>query len=55
MFPPSQYNGIIIVKMPKSSIQEVIKRVINVIDSLSEEDIKNSTIIIEPSKLRKRK
>jgi predicted nuclease of predicted toxin-antitoxin system len=55
MFPPSKYNGIIIVKMPKSSIQEVITRIVNVIDSLSEEDIKNSTIIIEPSKIRKRK
>jgi len=55
MFPPSQYNGIIIVKMPKSSIQEVILRVINVIDSLSEKDIKNSTIIIEPYRIRKRK
>jgi hypothetical protein len=55
MFPPFQYNGIIIVKMPRCSIQEIIERVVNVIISLKEEDIKNTVIIIEPSRIRKRR
>lgn len=55
LFPPSQYQGIIVVKMPRYSIEDVMRRIVKVVISLKEEDIKHSVVIIEPHRIRIRK
>lgn len=55
LFPPQKYQGIIVVKMPKSSIEKVVDRIVKVISYLKVDKIRNSIIIIEPTRIRIRK
>ena len=55
MFPPRNYPGIVVIKMPRAPITVMTERAIKAISSLKESDLAHSLIIVELHRIRKRK
>ena len=54
LFPPKKSPGIVVIRMPHCSINEMIKHTLKAISSLKESDILHSLIILEVHRIRKR-
>jgi len=53
LFPPKKFHGIVAIKMPRCSIDEMIKHTLKGISSLKESDILHSLIMLEVHRIRK--
>jgi len=54
LFPPAQSCGIVVVRMPKCTIETVMARIQSVLARLRESHIRRSLIIVDPSRVRRR-
>ncbi|HPD14501.1 MAG TPA: DUF5615 family PIN-like protein [Planctomycetota bacterium] len=55
LFPPAKSQGIVVVRMPKCTIQAVMARVESVLATLGEAHIRGSLIIVDPTRVRRRR
>ena len=54
LFPPAQSCGIVVVRMPKCTIETAMARIESVLAALRESQIRGSLIIVDPSRVRRR-
>jgi len=52
IYPPSQYSGIIVLRLSRLTIKDAVNQLINFIKELSEEKIKGRLAILEPDRVR---
>ncbi|MBM4040349.1 MAG: hypothetical protein FJ290_17720 [Planctomycetes bacterium] len=54
LFPPAGSRGIVVVRMPKCTIQAVMARIESVLAALSDAHVRGSLIIVDPIRIRRR-
>ncbi|MFW6162648.1 MAG: DUF5615 family PIN-like protein [Planctomycetota bacterium] len=54
LFPPSESCGIVVVRMPKCTIEMVMARIESVLGALRGSHIRGALIIVDPSRVRRR-
>ncbi|MEK6645424.1 MAG: DUF5615 family PIN-like protein [Candidatus Firestonebacteria bacterium] len=54
LFPPQKFPGIVVVKMLQCTITTVINKTISFLCSAAEDTLLNTTVIIEPHRVRRR-
>jgi predicted nuclease of predicted toxin-antitoxin system len=54
LFPPARSCGIVVVRMPKCTIQAVMARIERVLAALREPHVRGSLIIVDPTRVRRR-
>ncbi len=54
IYPPSQYPGIIVLRLSRLLIKDAIRQLTSFIEELSEEKIKGRLAIVEPDRVRLR-
>ncbi len=52
IYPPSQYPGIIVLRLSRLIIKDAISQLVSFIEALSEEKIKGRLAIVEPDRVR---
>ena len=54
VYPPSQYFGIIVLRLSRLIIKDAVSELVRFIEELSEEKIKGRLAIVEPDRVRLR-
>lgn len=54
LFPPAESRGIVVVRMPKCTIETVMVRIQSVLAGLRESHVRGSLILVDPSRVRRR-
>lgn len=54
-YPPSQYQGIIVLRLSRMTINGTIKQLIGFLKTLTEEKIRGKLAILEPGRVRYRR
>ena len=52
VYPPSQYYGVIVLRLSRLIIKDAIRQLTRFIEELSEEKIKGRLAIVEPDRVR---
>ncbi len=52
IYPPSQYFGIIVLRLSRLMIKDAISQLVSFIEELSEEKIKGGLAIVEPDRVK---
>ena len=55
LFPPAKSSGILVVRMPKCSIETVMARIEHVLATTQESRLRGCLTIVEPGRVRRRR
>jgi hypothetical protein len=55
LFPPAKSSGILVVRMPKCSIETVMARIEDILATAEESHLSGCLTIVEPGRVRRRR